>query len=877
MSVTCRAGEAVKKPTPMQRQYLQLKKQHPDCILMFRLGDFYEMFNEDAKTASPVLDIILTARGEGVDKWPMCGVPYHAVDGYIAKLLLAGYTVAIADQVEDASQAKGLVKRDVVRVVTPGTVLESSMLEDSANNYLVALIEHGDMMGIAAVDVSTGEFMATEFEGNYTSERTMNELGRLSPTEILLPDSTSKNESVITKLEETGGHLTFRSDVDFSARSAERRLKEQFGVSTLDGYGMGKKKVALGAAGAVMAYLQDVHKTNTVTITGMRAYTVDAHMVVDSTTQRNLELVRNARDGSTRGTLLSVISKTLTPMGKRRFKQWMLQPLRERAAIERRLDAVEELARAALNRRSLADSLRNLGDLERITSRIVFGVAGARDLVALRIALGRIPQIKDALSACGAEMLVAAGKAIALLTELRETLDKAIVDEPPVSVKEGGMIQEGYSNELDKLNSSISEDKKWIASLQVRERRRTGIKTLKVGFNKVFGYYIEVTKPNTGKVPEEYTRKQTLTNAERFITPELKEKETTVLAGEEKTNRLEYEIYEELREKVQDALDTLRRNSVAVATADVLVSLADVAVTRGYTRPVVTDGTLIKIVDGRHPVLEVILGQNEFVPNNLEIGDGGTTLLIVTGPNMAGKSTFMRQAAQIVLMAQMGSFVPAKEAEVGLVDRIFTRVGAFDDLTARQSTFMVEMIETANILNSATDRSLVILDEIGRGTSTFDGMALAWAVAEQIVLMRTRTLFATHFHHLTSMASMYHGVKNVHTLAKESGDTIIFLHKVVPGGTDKSYGVHVASLAGVPDAVVKRAKQLLIRLEKENIVDLGDVSEEPVETLQTSLEALTIDDPIVEQIRRMELERTTPLDALNQLKEMQDEIQKRKT
>ena len=867
----------MKKPTPMQRQYLQLKKQYPDCIMMFRLGDFYEMFNEDAKTASPVLDIILTARGEGVDKWPMCGVPYHAVDGYIAKLLLAGHTVAIADQVEDASQAKGLVKRDVVRVVTPGTVLESSMLEDSANNYLVALIEHGDMIGIAAVDVSTGEFMATEFEGNYTSERTLNELGRLSPTEVLLPDSTSKNESIMTNLEETGRHLTFRSDVDFSARSAERRLKEQFQVSTLDGYGMSEKKVALGAAGAVMAYLQDVHKTNTVTITGMRAYTVDAHMVVDSTTQRNLELVRNARDGSTRGTLLSVLSKTLTPMGKRRLKQWMLQPLRERAAIERRLDAVEELARAALNRRSLADSLRNLGDLERVTSRIVFGVAGARDLVALRIALGRIPQIKDALSACGAEMLVAAGKAIDLLTELRDTLNTAIVNEPPVSVKEGRMIREGYSEELDNLTGSIAEDKKWIASLQARERRRTGIKTLKVGFNKVFGYYIEVTKPNIGKVPEEYTRKQTLTNAERFITPELKEKETTVLAGEEKTNRLEYEIYEELREKVQDALDTLRRNSVAVATADVLVSLADVAVTRGYTRPVVTDGTLIKIIDGRHPVLEVILGRNEFVPNNLEIGDGGTTLLIVTGPNMAGKSTYMRQAAQIVLMTQMGSFVPAKEAEIGLVDRIFTRVGAFDDLTARQSTFMVEMIETANILNSATDRSLVILDEIGRGTSTFDGMALAWAVAEQIVLMRTRTLFATHFHHLTSMASMYHGVKNVHTLAKESGDTIIFLHKVVPGGTDKSYGVHVASLAGVPDAVVKRAKQLLIRLEKENIVDIGDASDEPSETLQTSLEALTIDDPIVEQIKHMELERTTPLDALNQLKEMQDEIQKRKT
>jgi len=877
LSVTCRAGEAVKKPTPMQRQYLQLKKQYPDCIMMFRLGDFYEMFNEDAKTASPVLDIILTARGEGVDKWPMCGVPYHAVDSYIAKLLLAGYTVAIADQVEEASQAKGLVKRDVVRVVTPGTVLESSMLEDSANNYLVALIEHGDRIGMAAVDVSTGEFMATEFEGKYTSERTMNELGRLSPTEILLPDSTSKNESVRTKLEETGRHLTFRSDVDFSARSAERRLTEQFRVSTLDGYGMGNKKVALGAAGAVMAYLQDVHRTNTVTITGMRAYTVDAHMVVDSTTQRNLELVRNARDGSTRGTLLSVLSKTLTPMGKRRLKQWMLQPLKERAAIERRLDAVEELARAALNRRSLADSLRNLGDLERITSRIVFGVAGARDLVALRIALGRLPQVKDALNACGAEMLVAAGKAIDLLTELQETLDKAIVDEPPVSVKQGGMIREGYSKELDKLDNSIAEDKKWIASLQVRERRKTGIKTLKVGFNKVFGYYIEVTKPNIGKVPEEYMRKQTLTNAERFITPDLKEKETTVLAGEEKTNRLEFEIYEELREKVQDALDILRRNSVAVATADVLVSLADVAVTRGYTRPVVTDGTLIKIVDGRHPVLEVILGRNEFVPNNLEIGDGGTTLLIVTGPNMAGKSTFMRQAAQIVLMAQMGSFVPAKEAEVGLVDRIFTRVGAFDDLTARQSTFMVEMIETANILNSATDRSLVILDEIGRGTSTFDGMALAWAVAEQIVLMRARTLFATHFHHLTSMASMYHGVKNVHTLAKESGDTIVFLHKVVPGGTDKSYGVHVASLAGVPDAVVKRAKQLLIRLEKENIVDLGEVSDEPIETLQTSLEALTIDDPIVEQIKHMELERTTPLDALNQLKEMQDEIQKRKT
>ncbi len=865
----------VSKQTPMQRQYLQLKRQYPDCILMYQLGDFHEMFNEDAKIASKILDIVLTARGEGVDKWPMCGVPNHSVNSYIAKLLQAGYTVAIARQLEDASQAKGLVKRDVVRVITPGTVLESTMLDDTTNNYLVALVQDEDMIGISAVDVSTGEYLASEFKANLDSETTLNEVSKFAPSEVLLPDSSSKSR-LKKKLEEMDIRITLRNDTDYSARTAEERIMEQFGVTTLDGYGLSNRRVALGAAGAVLAYLNEVHKTGVVTVSGIRTYNVDTHMIVDATTQRNLELVKNARDGSTRGTLLSVLSKTVTPMGKRKLKQWMLRPLRDVAEIESRQGAVEELARDAINRKEISDSLRDLGDLERITSRIVFGSANARDLLALKNALAKLPKIKKSLADCKSTILKTSADSIDPLTKLHKTLKEAIVEDPPVSVRDGGMILKGFSRELDELKDTIAFDKKWIASLQASERRRTGIKTLKVGFNKVFGYYIEVTKANLNMVPSEYERKQTLANAERYITPELKEKESTVLAGEERINKVEFEIYESLRDEVRGVTKILRQDSESVAVVDVLVSLADVAVTRRYSCPKVTERTRIKIIDGRHAALEVILGPNEFVPNGIEIGDGGTTLMIVTGPNMAGKSTYMRQCAIIVLLAQMGSFVPAKSAEIGLVDRIFTRVGAFDDLTARQSTFMVEMVETANILNNATEKSLVILDEIGRGTSTFDGMALAWAVAERIVQMKTRTLFATHFHQLTDMAKQYHGVKNVHTLAKETGNTIVFLHKIVDGGSDRSYGVHVAALAGVPDQVVKRAKELLVRLEQENITAIDMTEADFEDTRQASLEALVIDDPAVERIKHLDLDRTTPIDALNELREIQDEIKRRK-
>ncbi|MCF2138297.1 MAG: DNA mismatch repair protein MutS [Candidatus Thorarchaeota archaeon] len=865
----------VKKLTPMQRQYLELKRQYPDSILMFRLGDFYEMFNEDAKTASKILDIVLTARGEGVEKWPMCGVPYHAVDSYVAKLIQAGCTVAIAEQVEDPSQARGIVRREIVRLITPGTVVEASMLEDATNNFLVALVTHEGRVGIAAVDVSTGEFLTTEFKADLTDDRVMTELTRLSPAEILLPDSIVKEKRLKEELERMGTKITPRNDFDFSTRAAEQRILQTFNVATLEGYGIAGWPAALGAVGAIMTYLQDVHKENTVMISGIRTYSVESHMIVDATTQRNLELIKNARDGSPRGTLLSVLSKTTTPMGKRLIKRWILQPLLSIEEIKRRHDAVEDLARSAAVRRKIMESLRPLGDLERITSRILFGTAGARELVALREALGRLPAVKTSLASSGADLLIESTNSIDPLEELRETLTRSIVDDPPVTVREGGMIRRGYSKDLDELKQSIAEDKKWIASLQARERQRTGIKSLKVGYTKVFGYYIEVTKANLRMVPDDYERKQTLVNAERFITPELKKREAAVLSGEERINRLEFEIFESLREKVKEKADILRRNAGAVAVIDVLACLADVAVTRRYVRPTMTDGTAIKIIDGRHPSLEMILGPNEFVPNSLEIGDGGKTLIIVTGPNMAGKSTYMRQAALIVLLAQMGAFVPAKSAEIGLVDRIFTRVGAFDDLTARQSTFMVEMVETANILNNATERSLVILDEIGRGTSTFDGMALAWAVAEQIVQMKTRTLFATHFHQLTDMANLYHGVKNVHTLARETGNRIVFLHKVVDGGTDKSYGVHVAALAGVPEPVVQRAKEILQQLEQQNVVNLSEATDVPEKTAQTTLEALVIDDPIVDQIRHMDLDRTTPIDALLALKEMQDEIRKR--
>ncbi|TFG94204.1 DNA mismatch repair protein MutS, partial [Candidatus Thorarchaeota archaeon] len=644
----------------------------------------------------------------------------------------------------------------------------------------------------------------------------------------------------------------------------------------LDGYGVSDKPVALGAASAVLAYLRDVHRTSSVTLSGLRTYSIESHMIIDSQTQKNLELIKNARDGSSRGTLFSILSKTVTPMGKRKLKQWILQPLRDVNEINRRLDAVEELARDAIVRKDISNSFRDLGDLERITSRIVFGSASARDLLALRISIEKLPTVKKTLKSCKSEMISNSVMSIDPLTVLHEILQNAIVDEPPVSVREGGMIRQGFNKDLDSLKESISTDKKWIASLQASERRRTGIKSLKVGFNKVHGYYIEVTKSNMNQVPNEYQRKQTLANAERYITPELKEKESTVLAGEERINKLEFEIYETLRQQVSGSVGILRKNANAVAIVDVLVALSDVAVTRRYTRPRITEDTRIKIIDGRHASLEVMLGPNEFVPNSVEIGDGGSTLIIITGPNMAGKSTWMRQCAIIVLLAQMGAFVPAKSAEIGLVDRIFTRVGAFDDLTARQSTFMVEMIETANILNNATDRSLVILDEIGRGTSTFDGMALAWAVAERIVQMKCRSLFATHFHQLTDMASQYHGVKNVHTLAKESGDTIVFLHKVVEGGTDKSYGIHVAALAGVPDEVVKRANQILQKIEKENRVTVGESVPDFETTKQASLEFLVMEDPLIDRIEHMDLDRTTPMDALTELRDLQEEVKRRR-
>ena len=575
------------KQTPMQRQYLQLKKQYPDCILLFRLGDFYEMFNEDAKVASKALNIVLTARGEGVNRWPLCGVPYHAVDGYIAKLLHQGFTVAIANQVEDASQAKGLVKRAVVRVVTPGTVLESSMLEDAKNNYLVALIEDSGHVGIAAVDVSTGEFLVTQIQGTLDAEIVLNEIGRLSPSEILLSDETSKSNARKV-LEQTGIHITQRNSLDFSAKNAENLIKEQFKVATLDGYGISDKPVALGAAGAVLAYLRDVHKTGSVTLSGLRTYSIESHMIIDSQTQKNLELIKNARDGSSRGTLFSILSKTVTPMGKRKLKQWILQPLREIETINHRLDAVEELARDAIVRKEISNSLRDLGDLERLTSRIVFGSAGARDLLALRFSIGKFPTVKNTLKSCKSNIISNSAKSIDPLTVLHEILRTAIVDEPPVSVREGGMIRQGFNKDLDSLKESISTDKKWIASLQVSERRRTGIKSLKVGFNRVHGYYIEVTKSNTSLVPEEYMRKQTLANAERYITPELKEKESTVLAGEERINKLEYEIYETLRQQVSGSAGILRQNANAVAMVDVLVALSDVAVTRRYTRPNIT-------------------------------------------------------------------------------------------------------------------------------------------------------------------------------------------------------------------------------------------------------------------------------------------------
>ncbi|HEY3297770.1 MAG TPA: DNA mismatch repair protein MutS, partial [Armatimonadota bacterium] len=777
------------KLTPMLRQYLDIKKEHPDVILMFRLGDFYEMFGEDAKIASRELEITLTSREGGqAGRIPMCGVPYHSVDRYIARLINRGYRAAICDQVEDPKQAKGLVRREVTRVFTPGTVLEDSMLEAKTNNYLMSATRRGDSFGVAVADISTGEFLVTEIIGANSEQRVLDEIGRLSPAEILVP--TEPEEAIQGIQENLKARLT-SFDVDGFMSSREILLKH-FGTASLRGFGADDLTVGLDAAATVLKYLEHTQVGALKHVRTMTTYSTSGYMVLDAPARRNLELTQSMFDGSKNKSLIQVLDRTVTPMGGRLLRRWLDQPLLDVSAIDSRLNSVDEFYGNLMLRSRVREILAGVFDLERLTSRIVAGTANPRDMIALRNSLDVLPELQRTLIAAKDASITSLRDGIEALESISLLITSAIVEEPPITLRDGGIIKPGFHQELDTLRSASKDGKEWIAALEAKEKDKTGIRSLKVGYNSVFGYYIEVSKANLSLVPETYIRKQTTVNGERFITPELKEYEAMVLGAEEKSTQIESQIFNVVREQIASEAEKLMKAARSVAEIDVFVSLAEVAAANRYVRPVIDDGSEVTIKNGRHPVVECLQTNELFVPNDSRLDCDENQLLIITGPNMAGKSTYLRQVALIVLMAQIGSFVPAEAAHIGIVDRIFTRVGAHDELYSGQSTFMVEMNETANILNNATDRSLIILDEIGRGTSTFDGLSIAWAVAEYIQEIGAKTLFATHYHHLNELAAQSKSIKNYRIAVKEDPDKIIWLRKIMPGGTDRSYGIQVA-------------------------------------------------------------------------------------
>ena len=800
--------------TPMMRQYRRIKgEMSPDVILFFRLGDFYEMFFEDAKAAAPILDIALTKRNDV----PMCGVPFHAVDSYLAKLIRAGRRVAICDQVEDASASKGIVRREVTRIVTPGTVVEDGVLDSSRHNFLASVCRVADVFGLALLDLSTGLFTAEETQD---ASALLDSLERAAPSECVMPSALAEEGLPVAGM---AVRVAPCEDWTFEYETAREALVRHFRVHSLEGFGCEGRRAMVGAAGAALHYVREDLRRQTGHIGSIRIRDSAGFLLMDDATCGNLDLVgRRGKEGGP--DLLGVLDVTKTPMGGRELRDWLLRPLASLDDITARHEAVEALCaeRALLN--ELGGALQDIRDMERLIARIGSGGANARDLVALGTSLAALPGLKGMVEGAPCGLLRDLGGKMILLPELVDLIGRAIADEPPITVKEGGVIADGYDDELDKLRDAAREGRKWLAEYQVSEQERTGIKTIKVRHNRVFGYYIEVSKGQADKVPEEYIRKQTLVNAERFITPELKEYENRIIGAHEKSVALEYELFGRVRDAAVRETAHIQESAGAVAALDVLRALADRALALGYVRPAMTAGDTIRIKGGRHPIVEQMPDAERFVPNDTELDCLGNQLAIITGPNMAGKSTYIRQVALIVVMAQMGSFVPADEAEMGLVDRVFTRVGASDDLARGRSTFMVEMQETANILNNATPRSLIVLDEIGRGTSTFDGISIAWAVAEHLhnnEAVKAKTLFATHYHELTDLARTMEGVKNYNVLAREKGDRVVFLRKIVPGGADKSYGIQVARLAGMPGEVIDRAKEILANLEEGEFGETG--------------------------------------------------------
>ena len=877
--------------TPMMKVYCETKEKYKDCILFYRLGDFYEMFFEDALIASKELEITLTGKDCGLkERAPMCGVPFHAVDGYLNKLVSKGYKVAICEQLEDPKQAKGLVKRDVIRVVTPGTNLDAQALDESRNNYLMCIVCMEDRYGLSVADISTGEYLVTELDGE---KKLLDEINNFSPSEIICNHSFYVSGVDIEDMKERLHISVFSLDSwYFDDALCARNLMEHFHVSSLSGLGLDAFSCGIIAAGALLQYLIETQKTSIANLTALTPYSISKYMVLDSSTRRNLELCETLREKNKRGSLLWVLDKTKTAMGARMLRRYLEQPLIEKEEIMQRLDAVEELKDNAITREELREYLNPVYDLERLISRISYQTANPRDLVAFKTSLSMLPHIKYIMKSLQSPLLVQLQEEMDELEDLFALVDTAIVDEPPISIRDGGFIKEGYHEEVDRLRHAKTEGKSWLAKLEAEEREKTGIKTMKVKYNKVFGYYLEVTNSYKDMVPDYYTRKQTLTNAERYITPELKELEETILGSEDKLTALEYDLYVEVRGKIADEILRIQKTAHAIAGVDVFASLALVAERGNYVKPSINEKGVLDIKNGRHPVVEKMIPNDMFVANDTYLDNGKNRISIITGPNMAGKSTYMRQTALIVLMAQIGSFVPADAAKIGLVDRIFTRVGASDDLASGQSTFMVEMTEVANILRNATRSSLLILDEIGRGTSTFDGLSIAWAVVEYISnpkLLGAKTLFATHYHELTELEGKLPGVNNYCIAVKENGDDIVFLRKIIQGGADKSYGIQVAKLAGVPDMVIERAKELAEELTNADItvhVQGGDAEGQKarkaktqkydqVDMDQMSLFDTVSDSDVLKELQELEVSTMTPLDALNTLYRLQNKLKNR--
>ena len=880
------------KLSPMMVEYKKTKEQYPDCILFYRLGDFYEMFFEDAVTVSRELSLTLTGKECGLEeRAPMCGVPYHAVESYLTKLVQKGYKVAIAEQMEDPKLAKGLVRREVIRVVTPGTLTSSQALDETKNNFLMGIVYLGDCFGIASCDITTGDFFVTEVQ----SERELlDELAHFTPSEIVCNQAFFMSGIDMDELKNRcQAYVSALDPRFFSDDGCRRILKEHYRVASLDGLGLGDCPTGVIAAGAVMQYMYETQKSDLSHITSITPYSTGQYMVLDVSTRRNLELLETLREKQKRGTLLWVLDKTRTAMGARLLRSFIEQPLIRKEAILERQNGVEELNLNYISREEIREYLNSIYDLERLIGRISYKTANARDLLSFKSSLDMLPYIRDLLREFTSPVLAQICEDLDPLEDLRDLIASAIVDEPPLSVREGNMIREGFNGEADQLRNAKTEGKTWLAELEARERDKTGIKNLKIKFNKVFGYYFEVTNSFKDLVPEYFVRKQTLVNAERFTTPELKELEDVILGAEDKLVSLEYDLFCQVRDQVASQVVRIQKTAKAIASIDVFTSLSLVATRNNYVKPKINEKGVIQIKNGRHPVVELMLRDDLFVANDTCLDNGKNRISIITGPNMAGKSTYMRQTALIVLMAQIGSFVPADEANIGICDRIFTRVGASDDLASGQSTFMVEMTEVANILRNATKNSLLILDEIGRGTSTFDGLAIAWAVVEYICntkVLGAKTLFATHYHELTELEGTLSGVNNYCIAVKEQGDDIVFLRKIVKGGADKSYGIEVAKLAGVPDPVIRRAKELVEELASADITarakEIAEMNTAPgghkpvpkpddVELAQLTLFDTVREDDIIKEIGEMELGTMTPIDALNTLYRLQTRLKNR--